>query len=234
MTRVRRQLPSREHDQVESSQLRWLTGELWKWWQANYRSFPWRDWCDPYRLLVAEVLLRQTRAQTVSEFMPGFLASYPTPRSIGDAPVPALVERLRPLGFSVQRASQLKALGGEIAAHGDDPWSHGELAALPGVGPYGAGMVGAVLGLGTPAVDTNVARVICRVFDLQPSHAEPRKSTNVWHIAAELVKVSPGAAQLTWAVLDLAALLCVPRKPRCAACPLLSACAYGEPDPRIQ
>ena len=199
-----------------------------RWWEDNRRDFAWRGWNDPYRLLVAEVLLRQTHAVSVADFIPSFLASYPDAKALSLTAEAELVSRLQPLGLSRQRATQLLALARHLQ---DTPTGlgHEELLALPGIGRYSAGMVAAVMGASTPAVDTNVARVICRIFALEPSHAEARKSSNVWAEAEGLIKVSgASAAHATWAILDLADAVCHGvRAPSCMTCPLKGACEYG-------
>lgn len=202
---------------------------LLSWWERHGRGFPWRQWDDPYHLLLTEILLRQTRAESVAAYLPGFLQRYPSPHALAAAGEDQLTAALKPLGFNRQRARQLCALAVRIvAAGGHVPSDLQGLLALPGVGQYTAGMVAATTaGVQVPAVDTNVARVLCRVFGLIPSHAEPRKSRNVWDLAAGLVAESGNAVHLTWAILDLAAAVCKPKLPRCAECPLQEECCYG-------
>lgn len=203
-----------------------VVGALLKWWETNQRDFPWRRWTDPYRLLLAEVLLRQTRAETVATFIPEFLDHYPDADRLATATEGDLATILRPLGFSRQRASQLILLAQQLQ-HGPVPATQADFVALPGIGKYAAGMVAAVAGHRVPAVDTNVARVLCRVFDIRPSHAEARKSQNVWAEAEAMVECADQAAPVTWAILDLAAIICLDRRPRCSDCPLQRWCAYA-------
>lgn len=200
---------------------------LLRWSAAGHRrDFPWRSWKDPYRLLVAEVLLRQTRAETVAAFIPTFLTRYPSPRRLSLASELEIAQRLRPLGFSSQRAAQLRDLAARLVKK-PGPLSQDQLRELPGIGPYSAGMVAAAMGTMAAAVDTNVARVLCRVFRIKPSHAEARKSHNVWKVAEDLVSTTMIPAEITWAMLDLASLLCKKRHPRCSQCPLSRSCFYS-------
>ncbi|MGA8208291.1 MAG: hypothetical protein WB867_09765, partial [Candidatus Dormiibacterota bacterium] len=198
---------------------------LLSWWAVNQRTYPWRYWSDPYRLLVTEVLLRQTRAPMVSAFVEEFFRDHPDPGSLLQAGETQLAKRLHPLGFSLQRSAQLVSLASHLVDREQPSWDYSELLDLPGIGKYSAGMVGAVLGLPTAAVDTNVARVLCRIFALTPSHLEARKSPNVWRLAEALIAVSDEAAPVTWALIDLAATLCVTRVPCCSECPLRWSCA---------
>lgn len=216
------QLGPRDQDprQVRSRLLRWA--------ESHGRSFAWRSWRDPYRLLVTEILLRQTKAESVSMVVGRLFEQYPTPVELAGAgdEFEALI---KPLGLVQQRAGQLRALGRvltEIPLASDprtEDWQR-----LPGIGPYSAGMVAATLGVRRAvAVDTNIARVVCRVFGLIPTHFEARKSTNVWQKTGELV-CGRSTIRALWAILDLAALLCVANNPRCEACPLRTVCVVGQ------
>lgn len=204
---------------------------LLAWFARQGRTFPWREERDPYTVLIAEILLRKTRAAAVAAFLPPFLAHYPGIAALAVVPVTELAAELSPLGLGWQRARQLHELATSVLTefHGEIPAAVSLLQALPGVGRYTAGIVAATsFDVPVPAVDSNVARVVCRVFGLIPSHAEARKSTNVWAQASELVAVHPDRpVQLTWAVLDLAASLCTARKPDCPHCPLRQFCVYG-------
>ena len=206
---------------------------LLAWSRTHGRSFEWRNWTDVYSLVVTEILLRQTRADTVAAFVPGFLRRYPTPDRLAGAG-PDLERALVPLGFGRQRSSQLRALASALKTHPPGVTAE-DLRTLPGVGPYSAGIIAATLGAGEPAVDTNVSRVICRVFGVKPSHSEPRKSRNVWEIARQLTKDAKRPANVTWAILDLAAGTCINTNPHCSICPLRTLCDFrlrsnrGEP-----
>jgi A/G-specific adenine glycosylase len=202
-----------------------IATSLLQWWQEHQRSFPWRKWQDPYRLLVAEILLRQTRAEAVASFLPGFLAMYPSARALAGSDEEILARVLQPLGLYRQRARQLRSLAAALLNRAPSQLTVAELQALPGIGPYSAGVVAAATGVPAAAVDTNVARVVGRVLGFAPSHAEARKSTNVWAAAERLVTAGGGTAMVTWAVLDLAAGICTLRQPRCTECPVRSACA---------
>jgi A/G-specific adenine glycosylase len=212
-----------------TSRRREVAEALLDWWGVNRRDFPWRQWTDPYHLLVSEILLRQTRAETVGRFVEGFLETFPTPHQLRTASDDELASILRPLGFSRQRARQLGGLAAVLDAEKPFDLSHAALDGLPGIGRYSAAMVEAVNGGKVAAVDTNVARVVCRVFAVVPSHAEARKSANVWAEAEGLVAAADDAAiHVTWALLDLAANVCRQRRPRCSDCPLWPRCAYAQ------
>jgi A/G-specific adenine glycosylase len=210
-----------------------VASALYGWFSANGRRFSWRSTSDPYRVLIAEILLRKTGAAAVEALLPALFAAYPSARKLATALPGDLVRLLGPIGLGRQRGAQLHALGQRLVSDfgGAVPGKLAELLSLPGVGPYTAVMVAATCsGAPVPAVDTNVARVLCRVFGLAPSHFEARKSPNVWQAARTLLDAWPGPpTALSWALLDLGALICTARKPRCRSCPLQACCAFARP-----
>ena len=215
-----------------------ITAALLEWFARHGRSFPWRDTSDSYQVLIAEILLRKTGSRTVDRFLHRFFTLYPDMAALACAPVAALADELSVLGLSGQRARQLHDLARSplLETGREIPSSVECLAALPGVGRYTAGIVAATsFGIPAPAVDTNVARVLCRVFGAVPSHAEARKSANIWALASAVVESShKSPARVTWAMLDLAAAVCTPRKPRCETCPLYQLCVYAYVEQGVQ
>src|SRR5213080_2208822 len=142
-----------------------FTRKLLAWWARAARDLPWRRTRDPYRVLVSEFMLQQTQVSRVAEYYPRFLERFPDLETLASAKPRAVREAWDGLGYYA-RASNLHALAKQVSGAGgqvpDDP---GELAKLPGVGPYTAGAVASfAYEKPVPAVDTNVARVIRRVF----------------------------------------------------------------------
>ena len=209
----------------------WVRRALLKWFHVHGRNFPWRHYDDPYAILVTEILLKKTGATTIASFGPTFLTRYPNPNSLARASLEAIKRDLTPVGLSYQRAQQLKALGEVLVKDygGQIPTRKETLRALPGVGDY---TTGAILcfgyGLSEPIVDTNVARVIVRVLGLIPSRYEARRSPEVWEAARALIsRMRKGRAkQVNWALLDMGALICKPKHPRCHVCPISGRCRY--------
>ncbi len=204
---------------------------LLEWFGEHERAFPWRNSTSHFELLVAEILLRQTNSRTVPIVLGSVMARFPRPVDFGSADEEELTGVIGRLGLGHQRAKQLKSLGQCIVSQhrGRVPRSRTALSRLPGVGPYTAGVVaGAISGKTEAAVDANVARVLCRVQGIVPSHAEPRKSANVWDAAQALALARPNSgARITWAIVDLAAAICTPEKPSCLECPLRPCCVCG-------
>lgn len=195
---------------------------LLPWAEARGRTFPWRSTRDPWRILLAEVLLQRSRAKTVAKVYTDVLDRWPDPVALATAPLDELAATIRPLGL-VARAPRLLALAKQIALLGEMPSSEPELAKLPGVGPYAAAAAAGMLGFPTSAmVDTVSDRVFRRYFGA-------RRATSAYTLAARAYSKARKAQwhQLNWAVLDLAASVCLPSRPQCMRCPLLVACRVG-------
>jgi len=204
-----------------------FTRKLLAWFARHGRDLPWRRTRDPYRVLVSEFMLQQTQVSRVTEYYPRFLARFPTVEHLARATPKAVREEWDGLGYYA-RASNLHALArvvsedlsGEVPAHPD------ELIKLPGVGRYTAGAV-ATFAYEQPvaAVDTNVARVIQRAF----GNAERgMRNADLWRLASQLVPTNGKRAwKFNQAIMELGALVCVARKPKCPECPVRPSCRTG-------
>jgi A/G-specific adenine glycosylase len=200
--------------------------DLTRWGKANRRSFPWRETDDPFRILVAEVLLQRSRGKTVAKVYEKLVARWPDAASLARARVDTIENVIRPLGLS-RRAGTLKQMAAVVSGLGEVPSTLDGLLALPGVGPYAAGATLAVaFGKRAPVVDGVTARVYRRYFGLDP--AIPASSDpELWRWVAE---ASPARnnQEWNWAVLDLASSVCLPKVPRCNECPLAAHCAWSQ------
>jgi A/G-specific adenine glycosylase len=200
---------------------------LLRWGRTHFRKFPWRFDRDPYRTLITEVLLRQTRATDVEDVRTSFLRAYPTIDSLAAASAVEVSARIQRLGFGNQRGPQLVGLARSIAAIGRIPSRALTLRRLPGVGHYTASAVASfAFGRKEPALDVNVARILSRVLDIHPARGELRKNRAVAAAARRLLD-GRHPRELNWALLDLGASVCKPR-PVCSVCPLRPRCAYGQ------
>ncbi len=210
-------------DRVESFRTR-----LVKWYQESGRQFAWRSpRADPYRILVAEIMLRKTTARNVQQVFETFTARYPLPEALATADESELRDVIRPLGIA-DRARLLRMTARRIVErHGAQvPASFDALLALPGVGRYTANAV-RCFGYGQPAalVDTNVIRVLRRVFSLASSKARPHTDPVLW-CAAESLVMRDNPQSYNRALLDLGAGICTFRHPRCLSCPVSGVCDY--------
>lgn len=207
-----------------------IKAALLSWYEKNGRTFLWRKNSDPYLVLTAEILLKKTTAGVVDRFLPAFLERYPNIHALHKGALSDLQKILAPLGLSKQRALQLKNLSQMLIESygGEIPCIKEELLKLPGIGDYTAGAV-LCFACDKPEaiVDTNVARIITRVYGLKPSTYEARRSPEVWDMARQLINTqSKQAARINWALLDLGALICRPHRPKCDGCPLNDICAF--------
>jgi A/G-specific adenine glycosylase len=207
---------------------------LLAWFRRSARDLPWRRTRDAYRVVVSEFMLQQTQVRRVLEYYPRFLARFPSVRHLARARPRAVREAWDGLGYYA-RARNLHALAKQVAGAGgqvpDDPM---ELRKLPGVGRYTAGAV-ACFAYEKPVatVDTNIARVIRRVWGIRNGDGGTRNngaaSRHIWDIAAGLVPRNGKTAwQFNQAMMELGALVCVARKPKCPECPVQRECRTGK------
>ena len=206
--------------------------ELLTWFDRHRRDLPWRRTSEPYRIWLSEVMLQQTRVETVLPYYERFLARFPTVDALAAAEVEEVLALWSGLGY-YRRARQLHAAAREVAALGGFPRTLEGLQALPGVGAYTAAAVGSIaFGLLEPVLDGNVERVLSRFLALGE---DPRsRSGRERLLAAGRELLSPDRpGDSNQALMELGATLCLPKSPRCLLCPLASGCraaAAGEQD----
>jgi len=180
-----------------------LNDALFEWYRANRRNLPWRRTTDPYAILVSEVMLQQTQVTRVVARYEAWLARWPTAASLAAAPVADVLREWVGLGYN-RRALRLREACAVVARCG---WPD-DLTELPGVGPYTAAAVAAfAFGRDTVALDTNVRRLFRRLGrELAPRRGE--------------------GPLFNQATIELGALVCRARAPRCSSCPFAVACAW--------
>jgi A/G-specific adenine glycosylase len=202
-----------------------LVTDLLDWYAANARDLPWRREPTPWRVLVAELMCQQTRIATVLPRYEAFLARFPDPAAMAAAGEDEVLALWSGLGY-YRRARHLFAAAAAIVAdHGGAvPGNRAAVRALPGVGDYTAGAVLSVaFGLPEPLVDGNVERVLSRVFLVTGNVKRGAARRRIRDLAADLVgRGSPD--RWNQALMELGALVCLPRGPRCDACPVSAHC----------
>jgi len=199
------------------------------WFDHKGRFFPWRSGgLSNYQYVVTEVLLQRTRAEAVSAIFENFFKKYPDWRALAEAQNKDLRDFLKPLGLWQRRAVTLHNLATEMSFRG--PVFLGDRAVvekLPGVGQYIANAIELLInGKPMPLLDTNMARVIERYFRPRVL-ADIRYDPWLQEITAHLVRISREPVKLNWAILDLGAMVCLPKEPRCDSCPLTRGCSYS-------
>jgi len=200
-------------------QSRVFVRKLLIWYKKAARELPWRDTRNPYAILVSEFMLQQTQVSRVLEYFPRFMARFPTIDALARSRPKAVMEQWDGLGYYA-RAANLHALARVVRTTMASklPDNPEELEKLPGVGPYTAGAVACfAYEKAVPAVDTNVKRVLSRAF-------EPK---DVWKLAE---RIMPRDGKRAWkfnqAMMELGALVCTARAPKCQDCPVKNHCRY--------
>ncbi|MCS7051700.1 MAG: A/G-specific adenine glycosylase, partial [Thermomicrobium sp.] len=193
-----------------------------EWYRTAARDLPWRRTRDPYRILVSEVMLQQTQAERVIPSYERFVARFPTFEALADAPLAEVIAQWEGLGYN-RRAVYLWRTAREVTQRygGILPRERQALQRLPGIGRYTAGAV-ACFAFGEPVAfwDTNIARVLTRIF-LGP---EARPSARELDALADQTLPTDHAYEWNQALMELGAVVCLVRRPRCGICPVSDSC----------
>lgn len=194
---------------------------LLRWYARHGRDLPWRHTRDPYRILVSEIMLQQTQVSRVIRKYREWTRKYPSWRALADAPARQVRETWYPLGYNI-RPVRLQAIARTVTRKygGRLPTSKAELLALRGIGPYTAGaLLTFAYGKGEPILDTNVRRVLRRVFF--GNRQVPDRV--LWNLSAAVLP-RRRAYDFNQAVMDFGATVCTARAPACPACPMRRLC----------
>lgn len=202
-----------------------LRRKLLDWYRHHQRSLPWRYTNDPYRIWISEIMLQQTRVDTVIPYYERFIKSFPDVRTLADAPVQDVLKIWENLGY-YSRARNIHAASRIIVDRweGRIPDKPEEIKTLPGIGDYTAGAILSIAyGLAVPAVDGNVRRILCRLFAIRKSVDDPRVQKKLHDLASILVQGKyPG--DFNQALMDMGAMICKAKNPDCRICPLRLIC----------
>ena len=207
-----------------------FTSPLLTWYETQKRPLPWRTRSqsrppDPYAIWVSEIMLQQTRVETVLPYYERWMARFPTIEALAAADQQDVLNAWEGLGYysrarNLHKAAQLLAREHNAQL----PADVNALRGLPGIGPYTAGAIASLaFGLDEPVVDGNVRRVLARLFNLQTRADTPAGTRRLWELAA--ANLPPGrAADYNQALMELGALVCTPRSPDCERCPVNAHC----------
>ena len=197
-----------------------LARALLRHFDAHRRAMPWRETADPYGIWVSEIMLQQTRVDTVIPYWERWMARFPTVDALAEADRDEVLKEWEGLGY-YSRARNLHAAARMVRErHGGAlPRRPAELRELPGIGEYTAGAVASIAyGVAAPAVDGNVRRVLARLYDLE----DPRGAGLRDRAAALVPADRPG--DFNQALMELGATVCTPRSPSCGDCPIAGWC----------
>jgi A/G-specific adenine glycosylase len=204
---------------------------LLAWYDVHARDLPWRRTRDPYAIWVSEIMLQQTRVETVIPYYGRFLERFPSAQALAEAPLDDVLAAWSGLGY-YRRARMLHAGAQAVVRDhaGELPREPLLRRALPGIGAYTAGAIGSIaFGLPEPIVDGNVARVLARVLCIDTPLGDRVTERTLWHEAEQLAQGErPG--DLNQALMELGARVCTPVNARCGGCPLREGCAARAAD----
>lgn len=202
-----------------------IAPKLLHWYAENRRSFPFREDPAPYAVWVSEVMAQQTRMETVLPYYRRWMERFPTVERLAAASQQEVLNLWEGLGYYSRGRNLHKAAQVVMSEYGGElPADFETLQSLPGIGRYTAGAITSIaFGLDTPVVDGNVKRVYARLFAVETPVNTPAGEKEIWALAE--VQLPPGkVGDYNQALMDLGAMVCLPRQPDCPNCPLNADC----------
>jgi A/G-specific adenine glycosylase len=202
-----------------------LSQRLLAWYERDQRRLPWRNNPDPYAVWISEIMLQQTRVETVIPYFERWMQRFPTLETLASASEQEVLALWEGLGY-YSRARSLRYAAQQVVERfaGKLPSTRFELQQLPGIGPYTAGAIASIaFGEDEAALDGNIRRVLARIFAVRTPARSPAGERELWDLARQ--NLPPGrASDYNQAIMDLGATICTPRSPRCLVCPLMEIC----------
>jgi A/G-specific adenine glycosylase len=198
---------------------------LLDWYEQHARNLPWRNSPNPYIVLVSEIMLQQTRVETVIPYFTRWMERFPTIEILANSSQQEVLKVWEGLGY-YSRARNLHCAARSIMVdhHGELPQDMQKLRSLPGIGRYSAGAIGSIaFGFDEPALDGNIRRVLARVFDVRLPVRSRLGEQRLWELVTTNLPCGR-ASQYNQALMDLGAMVCTPRAPNCLECPLKELC----------
>lgn len=199
--------------------------DLLSWYEQEKRSLPWRETGDPYRIWVSEIMLQQTRVDTVIPYYERFMERFPTIEDLAEADLEEVYRLWEGLGY-YSRAKNLHLAVREVKEQygGVVPDTPEEIHKLKGIGPYTAGAILSIAyNLPEPAVDGNVMRVLSRIFLIEEDITKG-KTRKIFEELVRKIIAKEDPSSFNQALMELGALICTPKSPKCIGCPVYSHC----------
>jgi len=202
-----------------------LASKLLTWYHANKRTPPWRGHASAYAVWVSEIMLQQTRVETVIPYFEKWMRLFPTVQQLANASGQAVLNAWEGLGYYSRARNLHKAAKIVVEQHhGELPRDLDELARLPGIGRYTLGAIASIaFGMDVSALDGNIKRVYSRIFDIEAPVDSPGGEKILWKLADDHLPKGH-AGDYNQALMDLGAVICVPKNPRCLICPVMKLC----------
>jgi A/G-specific adenine glycosylase len=200
--------------------------DILSWYDQNKRILPWRNNVTPYRVWISEIMLQQTKVETVRSYFKEFMSKFPSVKQLASAPEDVLMKTWEGLGYYSRARNLQKAAKIIVSEYNSEiPNNYKTLLSLPGIGPYTAG---AILSIAFnqlyTAVDGNVYRVMSRLYAIEESIKDPQIKTHIKDLTESLLPVGR-VNDFNQAMMEIGALICLPKNQvRCAICPLQFHC----------
>ena len=210
-----------------------LVALLLQWFAANARDLPWRRTRNPYAIWVSEIMLQQTQVKTVIPYWERWMRELPSIEALATARADKIHKLWEGLGYYTRVRNLQRAAQQIVSQHGGKfPEKFEDILALPGIGRYTAGAISSIaFNQPHPIVDGNVIRVITRVFGIATDPREKKTNAQLWALAEDLVQHAARSAHhaspcshLNQSLMELGALVCTPRSPKCDVCPINKLC----------
>ena len=206
-----------------------LSALLLAWYDLQKRTLPWRDHPDPYAVWVSEIMCQQTRVETVIPYFEKWMKQFPSVKALASASEQDVLNAWEGLGYYSRARNLHKAakvvvekFGGKLPRDLDD------LRSLPGIGRYTVGAIASLaFKMDEPTLDGNIRRVFSRLFDVDEYADSPAGEKTLWELTAKNLPKGR-AGDYNQALMDLGAMVCLPKNPRCLLCPLMKICKARE------
>ena len=195
------------------------------WYRRHARDLPWRRTKDAYSIWVSEIMLQQTRVTAVQPYYERFVKRFPTVEKLARAKLDSVLKMWEGLGYYSRARNLHKAAQVIVTEYqGQLPETVEQLRTLPGIGRYTAGAIASIaFGLKEPVLDGNVTRVLCRVLRIRENPQQSKVQKKLWKTAQQII-ARGNAGTLNQALMELGAMICLPKQPRCEECPLGKLC----------
>ena len=212
---------------MESRKIKALVPKLLDWFSSNARDLPWRRTKNPYAIHVSEIMLQQTQVKTVIPYFERWMKQLPTLAALARARPQRVLKLWEGLGYYSRVRNAQAAAKLIVRRHGGRfPRQFDDILALPGIGRYTAGAISSIaFNQPSPILDGNVIRVLTRIFGIEGDPREKATNAALWKLAENLVLTEPGrCSDLNQSLMELGALICAPRQPKCPDCPVRKHC----------
>ncbi|MCA0446529.1 MAG: A/G-specific adenine glycosylase [Bacteroidetes bacterium] len=206
--------------------MRQIVTPLLNWYELNKREMPWRDVRDPYLIWISEIMLQQTQVETVRPYFDRFIKLFPDVNTLAFSDQQQVLKAWEGLGY-YSRARNLHKASKLVSSemNGQLPGKFEELLEIPGIGPYTAAAIASIaFNESVPVVDGNVFRVFARLTELEDDISRPQTRKLVFESLKEIIP-SENPSDFNQAVMELGALICRPKQPKCDECPVAEYCS---------